>query len=216
MNVVEKGQVGEKLPKGWKFIKLGDLCLVKGGKRLPANTDFASKKTSFPYIRVVDFDAGTVSLNNLKYLEEETHLKIARYVINRGDVYISIAGTIGIVGTIPDLLHGANLTENAAKLVVKELNVLCRDYLARFLQSPVGQQAIKLRTNIVGQPKLALERIATIEIPLPPLPEQKRIVGILSDRLSTIDKARAATEAQLQAINALPAALLRQAFNGEL
>ena len=53
-------------------------------------------------------------------------------------------------------------------------------------------------------------------IPLPPLPEQKRIVGILGDRLSTIDKARTATEAQLQAINALPAALLRQAFNGEL
>ena len=55
-----------------------------------------------------------------------------------------------------------------------------------------------------------------MKILLPPLPEQKRIVGILSDRLSTIDKARAATEAQLQAINALPAALLRQAFNGEL
>ena len=53
-------------------------------------------------------------------------------------------------------------------------------------------------------------------IPLPPLPEQKRIAGILGDRLFTIDKARAATEAQLQAINALPAALLRQAFNGEL
>ena len=148
--------MGEKLPKGWKYLKLGDLCLVKGGKRLPANTDFSSEKTSFPYIRVVDFYAGTVNLDNLKYLEEETHLKISRYIINRDDVYISIAGSIGIIGTIPDILHGANLTENAAKLVIKDSNILCRDYLARFLQSPAGQQAIKLRTNIVGQPKLAL------------------------------------------------------------
>ena len=54
------------------------------------------------------------------------------------------------------------------------------------------------------------------KISLPPLPEQKRIVAILTDRLSTIDKARAATEAQLKAVKALPAAYLRQAFDGEL
>jgi len=58
-----------------------------------------------------------------------------------------------------------------------------------------------------------LERIATIEIPLPPFSEQKRIVGILSDRLTAIDKARTATEAQLKAAKALPAAYLRQVFD---
>jgi len=58
-----------------------------------------------------------------------------------------------------------------------------------------------------------LERIATIEIPLPPFSEQKRIVGILSDRLTAIDKARAAIETQLKAAKALPAAYLRQVFD---
>jgi len=51
------------------------------------------------------------------------------------------------------------------------------------------------------------------KIPLPPLSEQKRIVGILSDRLTAIDKARTATETQLKAVKALPAAYLRQVFD---
>ena len=57
------------------------------------------------------------------------------------------------------------------------------------------------------------EYLQKYKFSLPPLPEQKRIVGILSDRLSTIDKARTATESQLKAAKALPAAYLYQVFN---
>ena len=53
-------------------------------------------------------------------------------------------------------------------------------------------------------------------IPLPPLAEQKRIAAILREQMEAVKKARAAAEAQLNAINALPAAVLRRAFNGEL
>ena len=50
-------------------------------------------------------------------------------------------------------------------------------------------------------------------VAIPPLDEQKRIVSILNDRMEVIAKARAATEAQLKAATALPAAYLRQIFD---
>ena len=53
------------------------------------------------------------------------------------------------------------------------------------------------------------------EIPLPPLAEQKRIVGILKAQMAAVETARAAA-GELETINALPAALLRRAFAGEL
>ena len=53
-------------------------------------------------------------------------------------------------------------------------------------------------------------------IPLPPLSEQKRIVAILNEQMNTIEQVRHAAEVELAAINALPAALLRRAFAGEL
>ena len=122
-----------KLPDGWRCVRLGELCEVKGGKRLPAGADFTKETTTFPYIRVVDFKNGSIDIRNLKYLSQEVQVQISQYIINRTDVYISIAGTIGICGVIPDELDRANLTENAARLIIKDKTVLHRDYLFRFL-----------------------------------------------------------------------------------
>ena len=60
----------------------------------------------------------------IKYIDATTQSSIKRYTIDSGSVYISIAGTIGIAGVIPESFDGANLTENAAKLIPKkEVNV---------------------------------------------------------------------------------------------
>ena len=54
------------------------------------------------------------------------------------------------------------------------------------------------------------------QIPLPPLSEQRQIVATLDAKMAIAEKARAAAEAELEAMEALPGALLRQAFKGEL
>ncbi len=162
--------------KGWMKCFLKDLVEVKGGKRLPIGSDFATTITDHPYIRVKDFENQSVKLSDLKYITAETHRHISRYIINTGDVYISIAGTIGLCGTVPDVLDGANLTENAAKLVIRDKNLLTPAYLSAFLMSPYSQGEITKRTMAVGVPKLALFRIEELEILLPPLEVQNNYV----------------------------------------
>ena len=56
----------------------------------------------------------------MKYVPPDVFPSISNYIIDVEDVYVSIAGSIGKVGVIPQSLSGANLTENAAKLVLKE------------------------------------------------------------------------------------------------
>ena len=58
--------------------------------------------------------------------------------------------------------------------------------------------------------------LAGLEIPLPPLSEQKRIAGVLRAQMGAVEEARNALEEQLEAIKALPAALRRRAFSGQL
>jgi type I restriction enzyme S subunit len=208
--------IGQKeLPAGWKWVKLGDICTVKGGKRLPKGSTFSEVKTSYPYIRVSDFDDGGIDIDGVRYISREIQQSIARYTINSEDVYISIAGTIGLVGRVPRELDGANLTENAAKLVIISDHTLTADFLMSYLKSQVAMEHIEFRTNVVGQPKLALERIRTIPIPLPPLEEQKRIAAILNEQMAAVEKAKKAAEERLEAANALPAAYLRDVFEGE-
>jgi type I restriction enzyme S subunit len=176
----------------WPIVTLGELVSVKGGKRLPKGSEYAESKTAHAYIRVTDFENNSVRQSKLVYITSDIHKKIARYTISSEDVYISIAGTIGIVGVIPEVLNGANLTENAAKLLIKDPKVLDKNYLMRFL-STAGQNQLHEKKKTTSQPKLALFRIEEVEIPLPPLDEQKRIAAIL-------DKADAIRRKRQQAI----------------
>ena len=165
--------------KNWEVKKLGDIVEVKGGKRVPKGMNFASGKTNHPYLRVTDFVDNSIKTDGLKYIDEKIFQHIKRYIISSKDIYISIAGTIGLVGKIPHELDGANLTENAAKLLIIK-KIVDRDFLIFCLSTSTAKNQIKIFTQAVGVPKLALERIEKIKISLPSLKTQKQIVAKLS------------------------------------
>ena len=172
------------IPDSWKWTKLGEMVTVLGGKRIPAGKKLTKNDTGHVYIRVSDMKGNTVSTNDLQYVPEDIYLGISRYIINKDDIYITVAGTIGRVGKIPPELDGANLTENADRIVFNRIN---QDWLIWCLSSPIAQNQIHDATTQVGQPKLAIKRIEELLIPLPPLTEQKRIVERLENLMQNIN-----------------------------
>ena len=134
---------------------------------------FCNSKTSHPYLRVTDFAHRSICMDELKYIEDEVFEFIKSYTISCNDVYISIAGTIGLVGMIPKELDGANLTENAAKLMIKDNERVNAEFLSFAMNTDFVQSQIKSETHAVGVPKLALSRIEKIRIVLPLLQEQQ-------------------------------------------
>lgn len=111
---------------------------------------------------------------------------LKNYIIEKEDVYIVIVGsTIGKVGIIPEELDGMNLTENAARLTP---HMVDKQYLLYALTTSFMQNQFYEKTNQVGQPKLALMRLKTARIPLPPLAEQKRIVAKLEEILPLCER----------------------------
>ena len=184
-------------------LKVSDFAKVKGGKRMPAGTSLSPQKSHHPYLRIVDFKNGGIDKSNLQYVPDEVFPQIARYVISDRDLYISIVGTIGLVGAVPKELNGANLTENAAKICEIDESKVNAKYLGYYLRSDVGQEAIKSLTVGSTQPKLALFRIDQIEVPCPPLPEQKSIAALLAaldDRITLLRETNATLEAIAQAL----------------
>jgi type I restriction enzyme S subunit len=183
-------EIGEEekpfqLPAGWEWVRLGSLGQVKGGKRLPAGTIFAPAKTPHVYIQVTNMKGGTIIDENLKYIDEVTKAAIKQYTISKDDVYITIAGTIGVVGIVPEHFDGMNLTENAAKIVFQKID---RRWLQKALSSQFAQQQFSDSTNQMAQPKLALHRIADSVLALPPLAEQHRIVAKVDQLMALCDQ----------------------------
>lgn len=175
------------IPEHWELVYLGDITKVKGGKRLPKGHVFSDIPTPYPYLRVVDFYNQSININNLKHLTCQDYERIKNYTISSNDVYISIAGTIGLVGLIPKELDGANLTENAAKLVIQYPMKINNYFLMSFLASTLGQKQIHSLSTKTSQPKLALSRIRQIVVALPPLSEQTEISNALKKVILKIE-----------------------------
>jgi type I restriction enzyme, S subunit len=162
-------------------VKLGEICSIKGGKRLPKGKSLISKPNNHPYIRVKDMSSSNkyISLNDeFEYVESDTQKTISKYTVNKDDIILSIVGTTGLVSIVDSSLDGANLTENCVKLV--NLIEATNDYIYYCLTSEIGQNEIK--KGIVGstQPKLPIYNIEKIAVELPPKKEQLSIANILS------------------------------------
>lgn len=172
-----------EIPKNWKWVRLGEIVTVLGGKRIPAGRKLTTEDTGHKYIRVSDMKNMSVDTSGLLFVPEDIYPSISRYIINKEDIYITVAGTIGRVGTIPDEIDGANLTENADRLV---FTLLYRNWLVYCLSDDTVQKQIIFLTTQVAQPKLAIKKIQEFYIPLPPLAEQKRIADTLDEVLRVI------------------------------
>ena len=200
------------MPESWELTPVANIATVKGGKRMPKGVSLTDENTEKPYIRVTDFQDHSVAVDQVLFIPKGYEDGITRYVISSDDIYISIAGTIGLVGQVPESLDGANLTENAAKICIADPNFSAR-YVMYALASEACQIQIAQATGKNAQPKLALSRVKQIKLPLPPmLDEQQEIVTILD----TIDRKIDLHQRKRAVLDDLFKALLHKLMTGEI
>jgi len=208
--IVKEGE----LPVGWKWVTINEIGKIKGGKRLPPKHQYAEKPTDFVYIMAGNLKDGTVK-NKPTYLNEETYNALHNYKVTGGEVYITIVGAcIGDAGVIPVNIGKSILTENAAKVI--ELKEVENKFLSRWINSFNCQLQIKRKILSATLGKLALNRIGTIEVPLPPLKEQQLIIDELESKLTVCDKIEETISHSLQQAETLRQSILKQAFEGKL
>lgn len=204
------------IPSLWKISEIGKFADVKGGKRLPKGESLIAENTGFPYIRAGQLKNGTVLPEGQLYLEEYIQKSISRYTVSSGDLYITIVGAcIGDAGIIPDVYNNANLTENAAKICNLNENVFNR-FLSLWLRSSYLQDIINSEIKSGAQGKLALARIKSLPLVLPPLPEQLEIVRRVEQLFAYADTIEKQVNNALTRVNNLTQSILAKAFRGEL
>lgn len=211
--LVPKEEQPYKIPNNWCWVRLGNITQIKGGKRIPKGTSLLKENTGYKYIRVTDMKNGTVLNDDIHYISKDIYNKISNYTISKNDIYITCAGTIGRVGIIPVEFDGANLTENADKIIIKHIN---KNLLVKVLSSYIVQKQIQEVITTGCQPKLAIKKIEQLKIPLPPINEQQRIVERIESLFAKLDRAKELIENTLAQFEQNKMAILHKAFTGEL
>lgn len=194
----------DELPDGYSIVNLDSLCTVKGGKRLPADCELLDTPTEHPYIRVRDVGSSryVCLTNQFQYIDEETHSAISRYIVNTGDIVISIVGTIGLLGKVHSSLDKANLTENCVKLT--NIHTVTSDYLYYTLCYKKQIKEIELLTVGAVQAKLPIYNIQSMKILVPPT----KVIEDFQNKMDVFNEQIEANTVEVQKLYELQEVLL--------
>ena len=126
-------------------VKLSSLIRIQGGKRLPQGENYSETSTDYLYFRVSDMtEYQSTCFDNCKFISEKIYLALKRYELFENELIISIAGTIGKVQVVDNFPKDKKiiLTENCAKLSIKDRSKLLPEYLDLILKTDFVQQQI--------------------------------------------------------------------------
>lgn len=157
---------------------LADHCdlITKGTTPTSLGFDFADE--GVPFLRVGNISGGLVNHKvDTLFISPAVNEALKRSKVLPKDVLLSIAGSIGRAGVVPDDAPLMNC--NQAVAILRTKNSICRQYLRHWLESRQAQAQIKGVTVTGTIQNLSLSQVGALKIPLPPLPEQRRIATIL-------------------------------------
>ena len=194
------------LPNGWEWKKLGKIAKLQNG--------FAFKSKLFvndglPIVRIKNIKNEKVLLDDVVYFNVEDYgKKLDSYQIKKNDILLAMSGaTTGKIG-LYDTDEISYLNQRVGLFRIENSNL--RSYLFYFLSTQI-EKNLELSLG-AAQPNLSTEQINNIELPLPPLEEQKRIVAKLDILFAKIDKAIALHQKNIDEANVFMASVLNDVF----
>ena len=204
------------LPEGWGWVKMEELGEVTGG--LTKNSKRNAISTTLPYLRVANVYSNELRLDDLKYIGIEEQ-EVSRVLLKEGDLLVvegnGSVDQIGRVaiwnGKISPCIHQNHIIKVRFEIV--EIGKFILYWLLSF---DGRNQITKVASSTSGLYTLNLSKIASLCIPVAPLPEQHVIVEEIETRLSVCDKMAQDIEEALEKAEALRQSILKKAFEGKL
>lgn len=162
----------------WSKGPLKEHCALVTKGTTPTSLGYKYSDQGIRFIRAQNIDNGRVIYQDSDlFIDEATDEALRRSRLRPGDVLISIAGTIGRVGVVPE--HAPSLNCNQAVAILRLKDSLDRDYLRYWLSTAEAIRQIAGRSVTATISNLSLGQIKELEVPVPPLEEQRRIAEIL-------------------------------------
>lgn len=196
MNMTEE----RRLPEGWKWVTLGKACEVIAGQSPPGET-YRKSPEGLPFFQgKTDF--------GLRHPIARTWCVSPVKIAISNDILISVRAPVG-----PTNVADVKCCIGRGLAAIRCGSLSDFDYILwtlKFYESHLARLGSGSTFSAINRSDLE-----NLNIPLPPLPEQKRIAAILNEYMAAVEKARAAAEARLEAAKALRSAYLREVFESE-
>ena len=169
----------------WQNIILGDIAFI---------TKLAGYEFTkfFEYIedgevialRGLNLKNGRLDLSEIKRIRNSVSVNLPRSKLSKGDLLLSYTGTLGQIARI-DENNKFHLGPNVC--LIRPNAEVFGDFLFNYLRSSAFRNSIEASSVGSTQPTIPMKNIRLIEVPLPPISEQKAIASVLSSLDDKID-----------------------------
>jgi type I restriction enzyme S subunit len=201
--------------QSWRRVMLGTIAEVVGG--IQKSPDRTPSGFSRPYLTVRNVQHGRLDLTKVEEFEI-TPRELARLRLQEGDLLIVEGnGSLDHIGRNALFNEpGEWIHQNHVIRVRLDRRQVVPDFASLYFQSPWGRaQMIEKAKTTSGLYTLSTGKVEALDLPLPAIPDQKRLVAKLRDALTRAEALVGTIKEELHSLERMPAALLRVAFNGD-
>jgi len=194
------------LPKHWQLIKLGDVCKTTSGGT-PNRSQTKYYEGNIPWVKSGELDKGLITDTEEKITEEAIKNSSAK-IFPKGTLLIALYGaTIGKLGFL-----GVDAATNQAVCGIYKNENIDSNYLFHFL---FFNKPSIIKQSIGGaQPNISQGILKNLDIPLPPVVEQKEIVAKIEELFSELDAGVGQLKTAQDQLKTYRQAVLKWAFEG--
>lgn len=208
---LQDDEVPFKLPTGWSWTRLGEICSKTGSGSTPRGGKAVYKTSGVPFLRSQNIYNEGLRLEHVVFIDAQTHERMTGSRVLPGDLLLNITGgSIGRCSHVPEDFGEANVSQHVA--IIRPAVRSMASFLHGLILSPYFQAFIFDEQTGAGRGGLPKNRMDKIAVALPPLAEQRRIVAKVDFLMTLCDR----LEAGLTRANASRAHLLEALLKGEL
>ena len=168
-----------------KKVKLGDICSILNG--------YAFKSDKYVnhgirIIRIANVQKGFIEDADPQFYPKSEMNEIKRYMLEEGDILMSLTGNVGRVALLQKSMLPAALNQRVACLRIKDIEEVFKPYIFHYLNADSFENKCVLSSKGVAQKNMSTEWLKEVQIPLPSIEEQKEIADRLDKVVGLIEK----------------------------
>lgn len=216
--LVPKEEIPYEVPDNWCWVKLGNLVDLERGITFPASAKRSEMEEGLiPCLRTANVQS-VLEIDDLIYVDKSHMKKNANKLVRDGDLIMSTANSLELVGKLA-IVENVNqeMTFGGFVLNIRNKGYINNKYLFYYLRGMfiLGefQKIASQTTNIAN---INAKKIEGINIAIPPLDEQVRIINRIESLFDKVDKASELVDEARDGFEKRRAAILERAFSGEL
>jgi type I restriction enzyme, S subunit len=204
-----------EIPEHWEVRRLKSLAqFVTSGSR--GWGDYYSD-TGSVFLRIGNISTSSIDLRleKISYVQPPRNAEGERTRAKEGDILLSITAQIGAVGVVPSQFGEAFVNQHTALIRLRDKAAISR-WVAYVLLSRFGKQQCQLLTNGGTKIGLTLDDVRCLNILLPPLAEQEKILQKIEENTLSITSAIARYEREIALLREYRTRLTADVVTGKL